>query len=592
MLKKEQIITILKKYGYDSFYRAPYVYEDKEKIGVYFVWNNKHYGNLERVLSFSSEQDLEDEVYKYWWYFSNKDKAVLDVEFDNYEVVNPQVFYKHKGKILDVEKMKNFFNTENNFIDEKETIKRNQLFRTATIFILILKEKFAVQTNTYFKVSEMDEEIKNLTSTYQKKMKEYQNSEEVIEENYELLMDNQDETEQLINTLYEELHTLNTIEEIRTFINSMFTYLQDLEASETHLQNVYLLHRYPYEIADLKKKIEILSMAMQNRKRLFKNKQDPLDIIKQIDAQSEINKIVSLPIYMEKERKRMIEKYQNKEEIDENVLGDYLVNFEKLNIELPEMIENARIEEMDRKELIKILKNRFEKLNKREKSACFVATSFLKDCLNILIEKEATSELSINSVINKLILAKQIDLFNDAFSILDTYINAKIRVKYFNIININSFEKFITSLIDVLRTLNSMDIYVEKMFHGYYTEKDKEKGMINFHVKNIFNYKDKISYVSTIYPKATIYYSPVNIVKQLDIIENTELVERENDTVFLLKNKVNIKTKQEKIEVKRYEKGKTIQEKDYLLITQMKEKCICNFYEDKIYNKENGGFYG
>ena len=589
MLKKEQVLETLKKYGFYSLNRAPYLYQTKDEIGVYFIWPNKHYGNLERVLCFGDIEALEEEVYKYWWYFSNKEKVALEVEFDNYEVLSPHVIYKYKGTILTSEIMKKFYEMEKSFANPNEILKRKQLTRTANILILILKEKCKIQNETYLKIAEMGEELKKLNNTYNRKLKQYKNEKEDFSESYELLMDDQDESEKLIHNLQDELSSLETEKEIREFITTIFTYLSDLETSESHLQNVYLLNRYPYEIEDMKKKIGILDSAIKSKKKIFKNKQDPLSALKEIENNSPCKKMVNINVYIEKERKQIIEKYQNRENINENVLGDYLVNFEKLNIQVPEIIQNNSLEEIDKTELFEKLKAMYSKLTKKEKSACFVATSFLKDCLNILIDNEAIRELNISDVISKLILANQMDLFNEAFTILDTYINAKVRVKYFSILNINTFENFIASLIDCIRTLNNMNMNIDKVLHGYYTDKDKEKGMMNFHLKNIYNYKNMNSYIATLMPKAPIYYSPVNIVKQLDIIESTELVERENDTIFLMRNKINVETKSGKIIVAKFEKEKVLNKKEYIVVTEMKEKNHCNYYEDRIYNRENGG---
>jgi len=587
MLKKEQVLETLKKYGFYSLNRAPYLYQTKEEIGVYFVWPNKHYGNLERVLCFDTIEELEEEVFKYWWYFSNKESMELEVEFDNYQVLSPHVIYKYKGTILNLELMKNFPDKKN-FANPKEILKRKQLKRTANILILILKEKCKTQNDIYFKISEMGEELKKLNNTFNKKLKQYQNEKEEEKESYELLMDDQDDSEKFIHSLQDELASLETEKEIREFITNVFTYLLDIETSESHLQNVYLLNRYPYEIEDMKKKINVLESALKNKKKIFKNKQDPLVLLKEIDNNSSCKKMVNINVYVEKERKQIIEKYQNREDIDENVLGDYLANFEKLDIPIPEIIKNNALEEIDKKELFEKLKAMYTKLNKKEKSACFVATSFLKDCLNILIEKDALHELNVSEVISKLILANQIDLFNEAFTILDTYLNAKIRVKYFSILNINTFENFIVSLIECIKILESMNMHIDKVIYGYYADKDKEKGMINFHLKNIYNYKNKNSYIVTVMPKVPLFYSPINIVKQLDIIESTELIERENDTIFLLRNQINRETKKEKIVVTKFEKEKVQKKKEYIVVTEMKEKNNCNYYEDRIYPKGKG----
>ncbi len=585
MLKAEQVLKVLKKYGFYSLNRAPYLYQNGNELGVYFVWPNKHYGNLERVLCFEDEKTLEEEVYKYWWYITNKDKVTLEIEFDNYEIVSPKVTYKHKETVLTKELMKNFYENKNEFVDQKEVIKKRQLMRTANILIAILKEKFKLQTNTYFKVEEMSEELKALTNTYYQRLKEYNKDTGEVPSTCELLVTEEDESDALVETLNQELQAIDTIEDLRTYINTLFTYLSELEANDVHLQNVYLLKRYPYEIVDMKKKIALLEEAIKTKKKRFKSKADVMALLLAIDNQSECKKMIGIDVYVEREKSQILQKYQNRESIDENVLGDYLVNFEKLDIPVPDMIQSTLVEEFSNEEMYQSLESAYQKLSDKEKSACFVAASYLKDCLNILIAKNAQYDATIHDVISKLILSNQMDLFNDAFVTLDNYINTKIRVKYFSVLNINSFESFLESLIEVIRILDKINISLDKSFSGYYN--NKEKGIIPLHLKNIYNYNNnKFSYIVTVLPKIPLYYSPVSIVKVVDILENVELVERDNEMIFLLKNKISIKTQQEKVMVVKYEKENLIKRKDYNLVSSVKEKNRCIYYVDMLYNKE------
>ena len=335
--------------------------------------------------------------------------------------------------------MQHFYENKDFLITPNEVIKKNQLLRTAQLMIQIVKEKFKLQTETYFKVLEKAEELRNVTNEYHKRLNVLKNEKVQILENCEVLMADQDESEALVDTLQQELNGLDTTPKIREFINTLFAYLLQLEISDAHLQNMYLLNRYPYEIADIKKKIVVLDEALKNKKKLFKIKADVLLNLEKIDTSSECNKMISIESYMEKEKSQIIQKYQNRHTIDENVLGDYLINFENLTIEIPPMIQNTMIEEFAREDFYKDIRDSYAKLSNKEKSACFVASSYLKDCLNILILKNAQYDVNLNDVISKLILSNQIDLFNDAFVTLDHYFNTKIRVKYFSILNTNSF---------------------------------------------------------------------------------------------------------------------------------------------------------
>lgn len=581
MLKKEQILKVLKKYGFYSLNRAPYIYQNEDGFGVYFVWPNLHYGNLERVLFFDMEEDLEEEVFKYYWFLTNKNKIDIEVVFDDYETLSPKVTYKYMNTALSSSIMKSFFEKENGFVSEKDLIKKKQLQRTAQILIAILREKFKLQNETYFKVSELQEILKKLKNDYNKKFNQYNKSKDEVVESYELLMDENDDSDTLANTLYDDLALLNDIEEIRSFIESMFTYLSSIDSSEVHLQNIYLLNRYPYEIEDLKKKIDILDKSLKEKRKLFKPKQNAMTLLQKVDDESQCKQMININLYIEKEKKHIQEKYQNRGEIDENVLGDYLLNFEKINIDVPDMIESTQsVDLIDKTTLLESLKASYDKLTKKEKSACHVATSFLSECLNSLADIETLDQLNTNEVISQLILNKKIDIFNESFQLLDNYLNAKLRVKYLSILKINTFETFIESLIEVLHILNRLNITIENKFFGYYNIKDKE--IININLKNLSYLDGKSSFVATIMPNVALYYSPVHIVKPLDIVDNMELVLRENFMLFMLKSKVDINNSLKKVNVIKYEKDKIVKKRDIIVIMNMKETKKCVYYEDLV----------
>lgn len=581
MLKKEQILKTLKKYGFYSLNRAPYLYQNKELIGVYFIWPNVHYGNLERVLFFEDEKLLDEEIFKYWWFLNNKNKLNVLVEFDNYKSLSPKVSYKINGIVLTSAMMKSY--NEQDFVlnNEEVSLKKKQLLRTANILIMVLREKFKIQNETYYKVIELQETLKQLSNTYFKKLNQYNKSNEEVSESYELLMDESDDSEKLANKLYDDLSSLDSIEDIRSFIKSMFTYLKNIDSSNTHLQNVYLLNRYPFEIEDVKKKIEILDKAMKAKKKIFKAKNNVSELLQEVDNNSECRKMINVNLYIEKEKKRIQDKYDNHDNVDENVLGDYILNFEKLNIEVPNMIEsNSIVSFGSKEEILEELKQCYEKLNKKEKSACHIAASFLRECLNCLYDVKNIDELSINELISQLILNKQIDKFNEAFQLLDNYINTNLRVKYFSILKISTFELFLESLVSVIHILDKLKIRLKYGFIGYYNNKNKE--IINIGLKNSCYFEKSSSYIATILPNTPIYYSPVQIVKPLDIVDKDDLVLRENDYVFSLKHRLTIETKPEKINVIRYEKDKVVKKKDFIVIMEMKEKSTCMYYEDNI----------
>lgn len=586
MLKKEDILKVLKKYGFYSLNRAPYLYQSDGRLGVYFVWPNKQYGHLERVSYFEDEASVEEAIFKYWWFTNNKDQYCITVEFDDYEIVNPTIIYKYKNCILTIEEMRNFSAFLEQYVDPKEELIRKQLSRSVTILLSLLKEKYKEQNETFSKVTEYSENLRTLTNTFYQKLKEYQRDkkEEALES--EVLIDTHDDSEEVIKRLEEEFKMLTGFDEIRDFINTLAHCIKELDFSEAHFQNVYLLNRYPYEIQDVTKKIEVLNQQLKMRKKIFKSKKDALEELESIDHTSECNKMIPVELFIETEKKKVQEKYDLIKEVSEEFLGDYLATFLESQITLPPAIHvEGTIEEIDKKRLIATVKKAYEKLSETEKSACFVAScAILRECLHVLMSLGALNEININETISKIIVNQKIDLFNTAYQTLDYYTNAKLRVKYFSILKMNSFETFMLSLVDVARVLKKIEFKIDKSFFAYFTNVDKE--VIPLYLKNVFYSSHKTSYIGIVHPETPFYYSPVEIVSKIDILDNTELLERESDTIFLLKEKIDVQRKPDKLVVVKFEKERLEHNKDYTVILQMKEKSRCNYIENVIYKKQ------
>lgn len=182
------------------------------------------------------------------------------------------LFINTKNCILTVEEMRNFSAFLEQYVDPKEELIRKQLSRSVTILLSLLKEKYKEQNETFSKVTEYSENLRTLTNTFYQKLKEYQRDkkEEALES--EVLIDTLDDSEEVIKRLEEEFKMLTGFDEIRDFINTLAHCIKELDFSEAHFQNVYLLNRYPYEIQDVTKKIEVLNQQLKMRKKYLKVK--------------------------------------------------------------------------------------------------------------------------------------------------------------------------------------------------------------------------------------------------------------------------------------------------------------------------------
>lgn len=277
--------------------------------------------------------------------------------------------------------------------------------------------------------------------------------------------------------------------------------------------------------------------------------------------------------------------FQN--EIDEVVLGDYLANFENMSVELPPIIEDKTTSTLfSKEELLEQIRNQYTNLKKQEKTACIVANSFLSPCLEILQTIPEYESSSISEIISQLVLNQKLDIFNSCYATLDYYANAKIRVKYLSMVKTDTFEKFLLSLIEVLLVLKKIRMEVDATFYGYYH--NKERKILPISLKNIPFYKNTCSYIGEIKEHTPIYYSPVAIIRNIDILDTNELVVRENESVYLLTERVQFTTLDSSCSVVKYAKDKVSKKKDFIVIENMKEKEKYIYYSDIITERKDG----
>ena len=177
--------------------------------------------------------------------------------------------------------------------------------------------------------------------------------------------------------------------------------------------------------------------------------------------------------------------------------------------------------------------------------------------------------------------------FDEAFKSLDNYLNTNIRLKYLNLVKIDSFENFIMSLVKILYILTELNTKLEVAFKGYCDYQDKEIIFINLKMFGYLN-KEKC-FITEVMPNVLVNYSPIQIVKPVDILDNKELEVKDNNVIFVLRKNIKIDNSKNVKKIVYFEKDKIINKQNYDIITDMKIKGDCTYYEDKIYSFESEG---
>lgn len=575
MISKKQILNVLKKYGYYSLNRAPYLYENENNLGVYFVWPHKHFGNLERVLFFSDLKELEEEVFKYWWFKENKNKYNLNIELDNYEILSPKVIYKYNDVILTEKLMKDF----NNLVLDAPKNKRNIeiLKRTARILIQILEKKFIKQIETFENVNKLNKKIDELKKELAYLLEKEFNSSSDID-----ILEDEINYNSIIDSLNDELNNLENEDDIKKFIDSLMEYMQNLDLNLGNLQNGYLIIKAQYEIEDLNQKLTIVKSLKLKKKKNWKIIEEEFN---KIDENSKLKTIIDLDLYTNNEKTRIMENYNDFLKIDKEALGDYLVNFEKLNLDIPFInTDEKSVENISDKNLKEEIIANYEKLTEEQKCACIIANSFLGELLVDLMKINNILNLDSNQI--ELILQDKnlIDKFENYYHILDNFININIRVKYMKLIKTSTFLAFLDSLKLVLNCLQSISFTISSDIEGYTL--DVNKDIINIQLKNLWNKSKSVINLVKIDKNIKLYYAPILIKRAVDVLDNNEIVALEQENMFFFKDDVNITIKNDIGKVANYEKEKNSKEDGYIKIVLIKLSNLCSYNYVIIKDKE------
>ena len=70
-MTSKDLLKIFQELGFDSTDTDPYIYEDKDSIGIYYSFIDDNYGNLNRLYFPKTLGDAQNFLYKLSWYKNN-----------------------------------------------------------------------------------------------------------------------------------------------------------------------------------------------------------------------------------------------------------------------------------------------------------------------------------------------------------------------------------------------------------------------------------------------------------------------------------------------------------------------------------------
>jgi len=422
MIEKKHLLQILQKYRMNEKNIDPYLYENKKSLGLYYSIFDPIYGNVCRVKLLSNLDEAEQFVFKLWWYKRNYQEKSLRIELlDDSEFSDFNIILK--DTVLSLNKVKDL-DADQNKVDTKRYTK---LVKSAFLLLEVANIKMKLHEETKATLETFKEQVDFLQEDIMK-----------LREFTEPLKFNIEEFDQSLKERFDTLakdfknyeQDFLGEENISVFMKLVWEFISLIEGNESYLHNKYMAIKLPLLSNDLR----IFLNECQNEKfKLFKKKEklNPNDYL------IEANKIVSYEMFKNNELKRLQEKFSIIEQLEFITLGDYLVEFDNLNITMEESSQEYEvIAALDQ------MVDAYSSLSETEQHSLILYHSILNPIFKLINNKEFDGLLSKTDV-------KLLDSIRFVLNHVD---NVLIRLKYFKEIDISSNE----SIIESVKKINSV----------------------------------------------------------------------------------------------------------------------------------------
>jgi len=576
-MKKEELLKIFYKYGFHSLNKEPFLYEGDLGIGICYSFKDPFYGNLSRVFIPSNEIEAETFLEQYYWFKKNGSKKNIQIQLSNYKIPNPIISYIQNDKKIDLEQLKNITIEP----DEKE-IQKNETYlikmkRTALLLIEIISAKIDIQNTTYLNLLKLTKEYNDKKEQFEQSLanynhQQYNSKKEIV---------NEEPIEDYTKTIQEMqaiVQNFRKKEELQDYIKGLTTFLEDLENSDSFIQNKYELIRLPLKIEIIGKKQKYLEEQLHKKRGLFSKKEDIHSAITKIEEESALNNIVSFEHYKENEKERLKEKYSMIPDLDIRTIGDFFIEFDNLSIKEPK-VEKAIVEnKISYEETMQDLEQKFLSRPKEEKNILILYHSILKK-IRIYLET------------NQILLASS--SAEEIIELLTNPNNIMFRIKYFKNINTNSVEECLNSIrleLNKIEKIKSDSLIgeINVFFKG--KKRITPQRFIEASNKKVLTPSleledNEVTYLATLKKDTEVYFVPTEITN--DIESEETLIQKENQPYFyisLTTNKI-IEEKNDILKVVSYEMQKKLINNITTVTSLISEKV--NQYKKVVIEKRN-----
>ena len=487
MIKDSDVLQIFKKYGFSSKNSFPYFYKINNGVGVCYRIDDSIYGNLERIALFNNIEELDLFLKRYSWYKKYKNKKHIRIVLNNYQVLFPSISYMIDDKLV-------FNNDIDKSIDEEKVMDDLSRYKNVAIELLKYyehsKEQMEFYLNNY--VLFVDD-LKYRKYLLDKEIALYKKSKKKIEYTNKKVLALKKVEDANIKKFKNKIARARTIQDYQKIIKRIWDLNKSIETYDKY-NDALLDGIFKYnEMLLVNKKIDYL-INIKNKKHIL-----PMGLNKkfkeiEIEYSNNLNKVYE--DFIESDIKEIERKYGVYDKLDELELSSYL----KMSYGRKDFLEVTsqinRVKDSS-KYTINYLNMNYNLLDVEERNVLSLYNSKFKYLFDLILSIPDFDKWSNKKMVKYLDSIESVSRFKEEIDKLklkiDLDINKKVKEDYFSIICLDSFEKLVNSVVELLKVLKDIN---KKMILNddmiFYFKIDSFNDLKNKYVYYLTSNKDDI----------------------------------------------------------------------------------------------------
>lgn len=495
--------NLTSKYGISLNKFGPFLSFVDKKIGLCLDIKDSKYGFLTRNYCFNTINEFEEFIKKYS-YYKNTLKGNTNLSLDNYFDVSPKLKYGFDEKILVDQENEQKIVQAIKMAADNLYMYLNNLYKSRI-------EQIELRTEAHINM------INNLMQYKESLHKFYKKTyQEDVENNDESLYNYRNKTKGNLKTFKNNINKLKKIQDIESLKNEIKLLVEEVKRYELDHEYYSLV----YDLYLFKNKAYLLEQMNNHILNVLESEKNvtPQELKTELEAIKE--QIVfsnNKESFIKDQLTNIEEKYSGIADLKEYNIADYLNKSEFTEIIFKKFVDKKPVNKTI--ELIK----KYNEMNESNKRDLLILFSPLKKIINYIITIKSSSLKDYEDY--KHFYMEMVDYFNMPDNLI-------FKKKYFSLIDFNSFESFIYSLIKFTDKINDISFKLEKSCLVWSYSNDKKLIYASLNVL-----KSTEEFVNCLFLKkgTNVIYS----AKKIRIVNEKFVIEDNND-LFIPKTHNNI----------------------------------------------------